>query len=127
MPLEYGTEQDLTANAGLDPHERVNYARFNRMWDWKHDIHYVHQLMTQEVPRVMQIRPKPWIFQADDWGTCPALLGTAPLTPLCRRNRNSHDVRQLAVRGHAAHAVFAQRHHAGRVLCDRNRDHRQVS
>ena len=69
MPLQYGTKESnqATISPGADP--IAFYKQFNKQWDWKHDLDYVHQLMTKYIPRKMGMDPREgWIFQADDWG-----------------------------------------------------------
>ncbi len=41
----------------------------NEAWDWVHDVPYVHELMTQHIPGVLQMSPKTFVFQSDDWGS----------------------------------------------------------
>ena len=42
----------------------------NQAWDWKYDVPYVHELMTQWIPSQHGLTPeKKWIFQSDDWGS----------------------------------------------------------
>lgn len=41
----------------------------NEAWDWVHDVPYVHQLMTEHIPREMEMKTKPFVFQSDDWGS----------------------------------------------------------
>ena len=45
----------------------------NEAWDWEHDVPYVHQLMTVHIPKVLDVSPQKWVFEADDWGAGPAL------------------------------------------------------
>jgi hypothetical protein len=46
----------------------IRKAEPNEAWDWKHDVPYVHQLMTQHIPDVLRMQPKPWVSASDDWG-----------------------------------------------------------
>ncbi len=71
MPLGYGTAADFEANLGVHGMKgKMDYQAFNRQWDWIYDTPYVHQLMMEHVPKVLHLpKNRPFIFQADDWGT----------------------------------------------------------
>lgn len=89
MPLWYGTEQELQYWTGAPERSSpipeaidtnndkdkatppmLDFVRFNRRWDWRFDVPYVHQLMTQHIPRRFGFpENRRWIFQSDDWGT----------------------------------------------------------
>jgi pimeloyl-ACP methyl ester carboxylesterase len=62
-PLHYHYNKD---------HAR-RYFPPNGAWDWKNDVPYVHQLLTQELPEQYGVKEDGWVFQADDWGAGIAL------------------------------------------------------
>ena len=72
MPLEYGNAEEiqrLNQTATAAKGGKIDYDAFHRQWRWEHDLPYIHQLMTHQIPYELQTPARKWIFQADDWGT----------------------------------------------------------
>ncbi len=52
------SDQVLDYELGTDSGREVNEA-----WDWKHDVPYIHELMTEHIPARLQMKRKKWVFQ----------------------------------------------------------------
>ena len=60
-------ESDQIHEYGATNTNAIEGRKDHQKWDWKHDVEWVHKLMTEHVPGEYGTSKK-FVFQADDWG-----------------------------------------------------------